>query len=186
MVGANRISPWASRSDHADRLCKGMDGRVERGGAGGRPDGCRRRRRDVFREVASCAKTDRAQPRRGPAQPDAGDLLMVASFDRLARSTFDLFAIVKRIAAIGARFRSLAERWADTGTRTGRLLLAVLVGLADVERALIRTHTAEGRSRAKARGQHLGRPPFPHRAAATGSPRTPCGWCDVEGAGAKL
>ena len=47
---------------------------------------------------------------------------------------------------------------ADTGTSTGRLRIAVLDGLADVERDLIRTRTAEGRSRAKARGQHMGRP----------------------------
>ena len=38
-------------------------------------------------------------------------------------------------------------------------MLAVLGGLADVERDLIRTRTAEGRSRAKARGKHMGRPP---------------------------
>ncbi|RYF32567.1 MAG: recombinase family protein, partial [Cytophagaceae bacterium] len=44
-------------------------------------------------------------------------------------------------------------------TSTGRLMLAVLAGLADVERDLIRTRTAEGRSRAKGRGQHMGRPP---------------------------
>jgi DNA invertase Pin-like site-specific DNA recombinase len=37
-------------------------------------------------------------------------------------------------------------------------MLAVLGGLADVERDLIRTRTAEGRVRAKARGQHMGRP----------------------------
>ena len=37
-------------------------------------------------------------------------------------------------------------------------MLAVLGGLADVERDLIRTRTAEGRSRAKARGTHMGRP----------------------------
>ena len=37
-------------------------------------------------------------------------------------------------------------------------MLAVLGGLADVERDLIRTRTAEGRSRATARGQHMGRP----------------------------
>ena len=43
----------------------------------------------------------------------------------------------------------LAEPWADTGTSTGRLLIAVLGGLADVERDLIRTRTAEGRSRAQ-------------------------------------
>src|ERR1700684_476234 len=79
--------------------------------------------------------------------------------DQLARSTFDLFAIVKRIVDTGAHFRSLAEPWADTSTSTGRLMIAVLGGLADVERDLIRTRTAEGRTRAKARGQRMGRPP---------------------------
>jgi DNA invertase Pin-like site-specific DNA recombinase len=38
-------------------------------------------------------------------------------------------------------------------------MLAVLDGLADVEHDLIRTRTAEGRSRAKARGQPMGQPP---------------------------
>jgi DNA invertase Pin-like site-specific DNA recombinase len=81
---------------------------------------------------------------------------MVTRIDRLARSTFDLFAIVKRIVDAKAQFRSLAEPWADPGTSTGRLMLAVLGGLADVERDLIRTCTAEGRGHAKARGK---RPP---------------------------
>ena len=38
-------------------------------------------------------------------------------------------------------------------------MIAVLGGLADVERDLIRTRTGEGRELAKARGQHMGRPP---------------------------
>jgi DNA invertase Pin-like site-specific DNA recombinase len=38
-------------------------------------------------------------------------------------------------------------------------MLAVLGGLADVERDLIHTRTAEGRSRAKLKGKHMGRPP---------------------------
>ena len=90
---------------------------------------------------------------------EPGDVVTVTRIDRLARSTFDLFAIVKRIVDAGAQFRSLAEPWADTATSTGRLMIAVLGGLADVERDLIRTRTAEGRSRAKACGQHMGRPP---------------------------
>ena len=89
---------------------------------------------------------------------DVGDVVIVTRIDRLARSTFDLFAIVKRIVEAKAQFRSLAEPWADTGTSTGRLMLAVLGGLADVERDLIRTRTAEGRSRAKAQGVAMGRP----------------------------
>jgi len=87
-----------------------------------------------------------------------GDVVTVTRIDRLARSTFDLFAIVKQIVDAKARFRSLAEPWADTGTSTGRLMIAVLGGLADVERDLIRTRTAEGRRRAQKRGQHMGRP----------------------------
>jgi DNA invertase Pin-like site-specific DNA recombinase len=83
-------------------------------------------------------------------------VVTVTRIDRLARSTFDLFAIVKRIADVKAQFRSLAEPSADTGT--GRLMLAVLGGIADVERDLIRTRTAEGKSRAKARGKHRADP----------------------------
>ena len=81
-----------------------------------------------------------------------GDVVTVTRIDRLARSTFDLFAIVKQIVDAKAQFR------ADTGTSIGRLMIAVLGGLADVERDLIRTRTAEGRSRAQKRGQHMGRP----------------------------
>jgi DNA invertase Pin-like site-specific DNA recombinase len=58
-----------------------------------------------------------------------GDVVTVTRIDRLARSTFDLFAIVKQIVDAKAQFRSLAEPWADTGTSTGRLMLAVLDGL---------------------------------------------------------
>ena len=67
--------------------------------------------------------------------------------DGAGATPLTLFGIVKRIADAKAEFRSLAEPWADTGTSTGRLMLAVLGGLADVERDLIRTRTAEGRSR---------------------------------------
>jgi len=41
---------------------------------------------------------------------------------------------------------------AASQTSTGRLMIAVLGGLADVERDLIRTRTSEGRERAKTRG----------------------------------
>jgi DNA invertase Pin-like site-specific DNA recombinase len=117
--------------------------------------GCAR----IYREKATGARADRKELLKMLRQLATGDVVVVTRIDRLARSTFDLFAIVKQIADAGARFQSLAEPWADTGTSTGRLMLAVLGGLADVERDLIRTRTAEGRSRATARGQHMGRPP---------------------------
>jgi DNA invertase Pin-like site-specific DNA recombinase len=117
--------------------------------------GCAR----IYREKVSGTRADRKELLKMLKHVAAGRVVVVTRIDRLARSTFDLFAIVKQIADAGARFQSLAEPWADTGTSTGRLMLAVLGGLADVERDLIRTRTAEGRSRATARGQHMGRPP---------------------------
>jgi DNA invertase Pin-like site-specific DNA recombinase len=113
----------------------------------------------IYREKASGAQADRRELQRMLRALAPGDVVTVTRIDRLARSTFDLFAIVKRIVDAGGQFKSLAEPWADTATSTGRLMIAVLGGLADVERDLIRTRTAEGRSRAKARGQHMGRPP---------------------------
>ena len=115
--------------------------------------------RNIYREKVTGARADRRELNRMLGKLAPGDIVTVTRIDRLARSTFDLFGIVKRIVDAKAQFRSLAEPWADTGTSTGRLMLAVLGGLADVERDLIRTRTAEGRSRAKARGQAMGRSP---------------------------
>ena len=113
----------------------------------------------VFREVASGAKTDRAQLRRVLDQLDAGDVLLVTRLDRLARSTRDLLNTLAAIADRKAGFRSLGDTWADTTTAHGRLMLTVLGGLAEFERDLIRARTGEGRARAVARGQRMGRPP---------------------------
>ena len=115
--------------------------------------------RNIYREKVTGAHSDRRQLLRMLGRLTPGDVVTVTRIDRLARSTFDLFGIVKRIVDAKAQFRSLAEPWADTGTSTGRLMLAVLGGLADVERDLIRTRTAEGRSRAMAQGKPMGRPP---------------------------
>jgi DNA invertase Pin-like site-specific DNA recombinase len=123
--------------------------------------GCKR----VFREVASGAKTDRAQLRRLLSGIEAGDVVMVTRLDRLARSTRDLLNTLAAIADRKAGFRSLGDTWADTTTPHGRLMLAVLGGLAEFERDLIRARTGEGRARAVANGVKLGRKPklTPHQ-----------------------
>ena len=119
----------------------------------------------VFREVASGAKPERAQLRRLLDVPDAGDVLTVTRLDRLARSTRDLLNTLAAITGKNAGFKSLGDTWADTTTSHGRLMLTVLGGLAEFERDLIRTRTGEGRARAVARGQKMGRPPklTPHQ-----------------------
>ncbi len=139
-LGYARVSTYGQTLDaQLEQLCR---------------DGCS----IVYREKVSGARADRRELQRLLKAIQPGDVVTVTRIDRLARSTFDLFAIVKAITDAGGQFRSLAEPWADTSTSTGRLMIAVLGGLADVERDLIRTRTAEGRSRATARGQHMGRP----------------------------
>src|SRR5271168_2959177 len=119
----------------------------------------------VFREVASGAKTDRVQLRRLLDQLDAGDALTVTRLDRLARSTRDLLNTLAAITGKKAGFKSIGDTWADTTTSHGRLMLTVLGGLAEFERDLILARTGEGRARAVARGQRMGRPPklTPHQ-----------------------
>jgi DNA invertase Pin-like site-specific DNA recombinase len=117
--------------------------------------GCKK----VFREVASGAKTDREQLRRLLESLSPGDVVTVTRLDRLARSTRDLLNTLAAIAGKQAGFRSLGDAWSDTTTAHGRLMLTVLGGLAEFERELIRSRTAEGRARAMAREVKLGRKP---------------------------
>src|SRR6202047_3729666 len=112
----------------------------------------------VYSEKVSGAQTDRAELAKLLKRLDEGDVLVVTRLDRLARSTRDLLNILYTVAKAGAGFRSLADSWADTTTPHGRLMLTVLGGLAEFERELIRARTGEGRERARARGQSLGRP----------------------------
>ena len=112
----------------------------------------------VYAEKMSGARTDRPELGKLLKRLDAGDVLLVTRLDRLARSTRDLLNILDLIGKRDAGFKSLADPWADTTTPHGRLMLTVLGGLAEFERALILARTSDGRTRAKAKGVKFGRP----------------------------
>ena len=84
-----------------------------------RKDGCAK----IYREKSDGPRPDRRELLRLLKALVPGDVVTVTRIDRLARSTLDLFAIVKQIVDAKAQFRSLAEPWADTGSRhrTGRI-----------------------------------------------------------------
>lgn len=113
----------------------------------------------VFAETASGAKSDRAELAKVLALLAKGDTLLVTRLDRLARSTLNLLNILDDLSRREVMFRSLTEGWADTTTPHGRLTVTIVGGVAEFERELIRARTSEGRARAKARGQNLGRRP---------------------------
>ena len=112
----------------------------------------------VYAEKISGAVSDRKALGKALAALQTGDVLLVTRLDRLARSTRDLLNILDTISKAGAKFRSLADTWADTTTPHGELMITILAGLATFERHLIRARTDEGRKRAQARGVRFGRP----------------------------
>jgi DNA invertase Pin-like site-specific DNA recombinase len=117
--------------------------------------GCAR----IFAEKISGAYSDRPQLAKAIAALGEGDTLVVCKLDRLARSTRDLLNTLDAIAKAGATFKSLNDPWCDTTTPHGKLMITVLGGLAEFERHLILSRTAEGRARAQANGQRFGRKP---------------------------
>ena len=113
----------------------------------------------IFSEKVSGAVDDRKELCRVMARLRPNDELVVTRLDRLARSTRALLNLSQEICSRGALLRSLQEPWADFTTSHGRLMLAVLAGLAEFERSLIITRTREGRDRARAQGTRFGRKP---------------------------
>jgi DNA invertase Pin-like site-specific DNA recombinase len=112
----------------------------------------------IFSEKISGAITDRKALAHAIKALATGDVLLVTRLDRLARSTRDLLNILDQISKAGAKFKSLADAWADTTTPHGELMITILAGLATFERHLIKARTDEGRKRAQARGVRFGRP----------------------------
>jgi len=88
-----------------------------------------------------------------------GDIVVVVKLDRLARSGRDLHNILHELDANECGFVSLGESWCDTTTSVGRLIIAIMAGIAQFERELIRQRCDEGLERARANGVKFGRKP---------------------------
>jgi len=82
----------------------------------------------IFAEKISGAITDRKALAKAIASLGPGDVLLVTRLDRLARSTRDLLNAIDTISKAGAKFRSLADAWADTTTSHGELMVTILIG----------------------------------------------------------
>ena len=86
------------------------------------------------------------------------DAVLVARFDRFARSVRHLVMALDEFSSLGVDFISLSEA-VDTSTPTGRMVFTVLGAVAELERSLIRERVLMGLERAKRNGTKLGRPP---------------------------
>lgn len=112
----------------------------------------------IFADKISGAKRLRPELGRLLDHLRPGDVVLVAKYDRLARSLVDLLDIVAQVETAQAGFRSLAED-IDTTTPAGRLIFHVFASIAQFERERIRERTMEGLKAARAKGRIGGRPP---------------------------
>jgi DNA invertase Pin-like site-specific DNA recombinase len=101
---------------------------------------------------------DRPELQRALQMLRKGDTLVITRLDRLARSVSDLHQLVERVTAKGASLRVLQQSGVDTGTSTGKLMLAILAAVAEFENDIRRERQRDGIEAAKERGVYKGRP----------------------------
>ena len=85
------------------------------------------------------------------------DAVVVARFDRFARSVRHLVMALDEFHGLGVEFISLSEA-VGTSTPMGRMVFTVIGAVAELARSLIRERVMMGLNRAKAKGKKLGRP----------------------------
>lgn len=83
------------------------------------------------------------------------DLLLIFKLDRLGRSTRVILNAVHDLDAMDIKVRSMTEPF-DTSNASGRFLLTILAGVADLERSNILQRMDLGATRAAKEGKWLG------------------------------
>jgi DNA invertase Pin-like site-specific DNA recombinase len=112
----------------------------------------------VFTEKRSGLDSRRPELERCLEYAREGDTLLVTKLDRLARSTSDLYRIVRSLSDKGVGFKVLDDAAVDTTTRTGKLVMGFLALIAEFETDIRRERQMEGIAKAKAEGRSGGRP----------------------------
>lgn len=87
-----------------------------------------------------------------------GDALVVTKLDRLARSVGHLAEIIARLEKKGVGLRIINLNL-DSTTATGRLMLNLMVSVAQFEREMMLERQREGIAKAKREGKYRGRKP---------------------------
>jgi len=110
-------------------------------------------------EGISCSKDSRPALDRlmKDARARKFDVVIVARFDRFARSVSHLLRALEEFSHLGVDFVSLSES-IDTSTPMGKMIFTVLGAVAELERNLIKERVHMGISRARKQGKRLGRP----------------------------
>ncbi|URZ16871.1 recombinase family protein [Clostridium felsineum] len=112
----------------------------------------------IYQEKITGKTMERAQLKRLLADLKPGDVVIVKELTRISRSTVDLLGLVQQISEKGAFIKSIAEKWLDTSSPSGKLMLTVMAGISEFETALRAERCKEGIVQAHKRGVKFGRP----------------------------
>jgi DNA invertase Pin-like site-specific DNA recombinase len=124
----------------------------------------------IVEDAGASAKTlDREGLREVLQQMEAGHAtaLVVAKLDRLTRSVGDLATLLEKYFAGRFDLVSVNEQ-VNTGTAAGRLVLNVLMSVAQWEREAIGERTKTALQHKKAQGQRVGSIPYGYRLNSDG------------------
>jgi DNA invertase Pin-like site-specific DNA recombinase len=111
----------------------------------------------VFEELdVSGGTVDRPKLNEVMRRIEAGETggVVVFKLDRFGRTLIDSLALIERIKVADATFASVSDGF-DLSTDTGRLVLRIMLSLAEFELERIRGNWNEARERAIGRGIHL-------------------------------
>jgi DNA invertase Pin-like site-specific DNA recombinase len=86
-------------------------------------------------------------------------VVLVAAFDRVARSTRHFLQVTSELDSLGVEFVSRREN-IDTSGPMGRLFLTLIASIAELEADLIKERIKAGMRRRKLEGYRLGRQPL--------------------------
>lgn len=87
------------------------------------------------------------------------DVVLVAAFDRMARSVRHFLEVLDELNHLNIEFVSLREN-IDTSGPLGRAVVVIVGAIAELERDLIRERVRAGMRRAKLEGRRIGRAPL--------------------------
>ena len=87
------------------------------------------------------------------------DVVLVAAFDRVARSVRHFLEVLDELNHLGIEFVSFREN-IDTGGPLGRAIVVIVGAIAELERNLIIERVKAGMRRAKLEGRQIGRAPM--------------------------
>ena len=90
---------------------------------------------------------------------ETGDVLIVTKLDRLGRNALDVRMTVERLSGMGVKVHCLALGGVDLTSAAGKMTMAVISAVSEMEKDLLVERTHAGLKRAKAEGKKLGRKP---------------------------